>query len=54
MALLIQYFSHLEMTSTLITLWDAMRNLLLVIIGNLIGGCVFVGLVYHIIYQRNN
>ncbi len=54
MALLIQYFSHLEMTGTLITLWDAMGNLLLVIIGNLIGGCVFVGLVYHIIYQRNN
>jgi len=54
MALLIQHFSIIEMTGSLITFWDFMRNLFFVIIGNIIGGGVFVGLVYHIIYQRKN
>ena len=46
--------SIIEMTGSLITFWDFMRNLFFVIIGNIIGGGVFVGLVYHIIYQRKN
>jgi formate/nitrite transporter len=54
MALFIQHFSLLETVGSLITFWDFMRNLLFVIIGNLIGGAVFVGLVYHVIYQRKN
>ena len=51
--LLIQYFSVVETGSSLITIYDFMKNLLFVISGNLIGGGVFVGLVYHLIYQRN-
>lgn len=51
--LLIQYFAVVETGSNLITVYDFMKNLLLVISGNLIGGGVFVGLVYHLIYQRN-
>jgi formate/nitrite transporter FocA (FNT family) len=54
MALFIQHFSILETVGSLITFWDFLRNLLFVIIGNLIGGAVFVGLVYHVIYQRKN
>ncbi|MFT6268806.1 MAG: formate/nitrite transporter [Alphaproteobacteria bacterium] len=52
-ALLIQYFSVVETSAYLITFYDFMRNLIFVITGNLIGGSVFVGLVYHLIYQRN-
>ncbi len=51
--LLIQNFSVLEAGPNLITILDFMKNLLLVIIGNLIGGSVFVGLVYHLIYRGN-
>ena len=54
MALLIQHFTVPELTVSLITYWDFIRNLFFVIIGNLIGGAVFVGLVYHVIYQRKN
>jgi len=53
-AWLIQYFSIVETSEHLITLYDFMRNLLFVILGNLVGGSVFVGLVYHLIYPRNN
>lgn len=52
--LLIQYFSVVEVGENVITFYDFMKNLILVISGNLIGGSVFVGLVYHVIYQRNN
>ena len=52
MALLIQHFSILEIPGSLITFWDFFRNIMFVILGNIIGGSVFVGLVYHIIYQR--
>lgn len=51
--LLIQYFAVVDTGSNLITIYDFMKNLLLVISGNLIGGSVFVGLVYHIIYRKN-
>ena len=51
--LLMQYFSIAETGANLITIYDFMKNLLLVISGNLIGGSVFVGLVYHLIYHRN-
>jgi formate transporter len=52
MALLIQHFSILDITGSIITFWDFFRNILFVIIGNIIGGSVFVGWVYHVIYQR--
>lgn len=53
-ALLIQYFDVAEIGTNVVTLYDFMRNLLLVISGNLLGGSVFVGLVYHFIYQRKH
>lgn len=52
MALLIQHFSILDIPGSLITFLDFFRNIFFVIIGNIIGGSIFVGLVYHIIYQR--
>jgi formate transporter len=52
MALLIQHFSILDFPGSLITFMDFLRNIFFVIIGNIIGGSIFVGLVYHIIYQR--
>ena len=52
MALLIQHFSILDLPGSLITFMDFLRNIFFVIIGNIIGGSIFVGLVYHIIYQR--
>jgi formate/nitrite transporter FocA (FNT family) len=52
MALLIQQFSILDIPGSLITFMDFFRNIFFVIIGNIIGGSIFVGLVYHIIYQR--
>ncbi|AEP30961.1 formate/nitrite transporter family protein [Brumicola nitratireducens] len=51
--LLIQYFAVVEIGSNVISIYDFMKNVLLVICGNLMGGGVFVGLVYHLIYQRN-
>ncbi|PSV44104.1 formate/nitrite transporter family protein [Photobacterium indicum] len=36
-----------------VNLWGFINNLLPVILGNLVGGSVLVGLVYHIIYLRN-
>jgi formate transporter len=35
-----------------ITLWGMLRNLVPVIMGNLVGGSVLVALVYHVIYRR--
>jgi formate transporter len=53
-AWLIQYFAVVETSEHLITSYDFMRNLFFVILGNLLGGSVFVGLVYHLIYRRDN
>ena len=35
-----------------ITLWQLLRNLSVVIAGNIVGGSVLVALVYHVIYHR--
>jgi formate/nitrite transporter len=54
MAMLIQQFSLIENTGTLISFIDFGRNLFYVIIGNVIGGGLFVGLIYHLIYRKHN
>ncbi|WJG07695.1 formate/nitrite transporter family protein [Aliiglaciecola sp. LCG003] len=53
MAMLVEQFSLIEQSTSVITLTDFLTNLLFVISGNLVGGAVFVGLVYHVIYADN-
>ncbi|MBE0614447.1 MAG: formate/nitrite transporter family protein [Burkholderiales bacterium] len=38
----------------LIDVWHMLRNLAVVILGNIVGGSVLVALVYHVIYHRGN
>ena len=52
LALLIKYFGDTGFAADAVTLAGFARNLLAVLAGNLIGGSVLVGLVYHVIYQR--
>ncbi len=52
MALLLKYSGHLPAADS-ITLAGYLHNLLPVILGNLLGGSVLVGLVYHTIYRRH-
>ena len=49
LALLIQYVEHASAGDAL-TVAGMLNNLIPVILGNLVGGSVFVGLVYHLIY----
>lgn len=51
MAMLEQQFGAYEMAMTL-TWTGFFANLVPVIVGNIIGGSLLVGLVYHVIYQR--
>jgi formate transporter len=53
-ALLIEYFHVVETKDHLVSVYDFIRNLSFVITGNIVGGSVFVGLVYHLIYQRKS
>ncbi len=50
LALIIQYFEPASAGNAL-TVVGMLGNLLPVILGNLLGGSVFVGLVYHLIYR---
>ncbi len=50
LALIIQYFEPASAGNAL-TVVGMLGNLLPVILGNLVGGSVFVGLVYHLIYR---
>jgi formate/nitrite transporter len=52
MAMLIKLFGHSTVTAEAVTWGGFMANLVPVIVGNLIGGSVLVGFVYHIIYRR--
>ena len=52
LAMLIQHFGGGTATQTVITWGGFFHNLLPVLAGNIIGGSVLVGLVYHTIYPR--
>lgn len=53
MAMMIETFGDVNVTSDAISWAGYLRNIVPVILGNLIGGCVLVGLVYHVIYRRH-
>ena len=53
LALMLQEFEGIQAISPLITGTGFFRNMLPVLLGNLIGGSVLVGFVYHVIYRRN-
>ena len=50
-AMLLQTFEHISMTGNTITWIGFFHNLVPVILGNIVGGSVLVGLVYHVIYR---
>ena len=52
MAMMIEYFDGINAANDAISWIGFFRNIIPVILGNLIGGCVLVGLVYHVIYRR--
>jgi len=53
LAMLEQEYGLTNLAVTAITWGGFFNNLLPVILGNLVGGSLFVALVYHIIYRRN-
>jgi formate/nitrite transporter len=54
LAMLLQTFESVGATSGAITWAGFFGNLMPVILGNVIGGSVLVGLVYHVIYRRTS
>ena len=52
LAMLVQTFAGTGAITTTITWGGFFGNLVPVILGNIIGGSVLVGLVYHVIYRR--
>jgi formate/nitrite transporter len=52
MAMMIETFGDVANRTDVISWMGMINNLIPVILGNLIGGSVLVGLVYHIIYRR--
>jgi len=52
LAMLLQTFDNVGATSPAVTWLGLISNLIPVILGNIIGGSVLVGLVYHVIYRR--
>jgi len=53
LAMLEQTFGGADLSTELVTWSGFFNNLVPVIMGNVIGGSLFVALVYHIIYRRN-
>lgn len=53
LAMLEQTFGSTNLAVVTVTWSGFFSNLVPVIMGNLIGGSVFVALVYHVIYRRN-
>jgi formate transporter len=53
LAMLLQTFDNIGMTVQTITWAGFFSNLIPVVMGNIIGGSVLVGLVYHVIYRRS-
>ena len=52
LAMLLQTFGNVGATANTVTWVGFFSNLVPVILGNIIGGSVLVGLVYHVIYRR--
>jgi len=52
LAMLLQTFEHVATTANTITWVGFFHNIVPVILGNIVGGSVLVGLVYHVIYRR--
>ncbi len=52
LAILLQTFDNVGATTPAVTWLGLVSNLIPVILGNIIGGSVLVGLVYHVIYRR--
>jgi formate/nitrite transporter len=54
LAMLLQAFGNTGAASDTITLNGFFSNLMPVLLGNIVGGSVLVGLVYHVIYRRDD
>jgi formate/nitrite transporter len=52
LAMLLQTFGNVGATANTVTWAGFFSNLVPVILGNIVGGSVLVGLVYHVIYRR--
>ena len=52
LAMLLQTYGNVGANASAITWLGIFGNLVPVILGNIIGGSVLVGLVYHVIYRR--
>jgi len=52
LAMLLQTFGNVGATANTVTWVGFFSNLVPVILGNIVGGSVLVGLVYHVIYRR--
>jgi len=52
LAMLLQTFDNVGATAPAVTWLGLIGNLMPVILGNIMGGSVLVGLVYHVIYRR--
>jgi formate/nitrite transporter FocA (FNT family) len=52
LAMLLQHFGNIGANSNTITWVGLFGNLVPVILGNIVGGSVLVGLVYHLIYRQ--
>jgi formate transporter len=52
LAMLLQTFDNVDVGAGTVTWLGFFRNLVPVILGNIVGGSVLVGLVYHVIYRR--
>jgi formate/nitrite transporter FocA (FNT family) len=54
LAMLEKFFNTTSLVAETVTWVGFFNNLLPVILGNLVGGSLLVGIVYHVIYRRNN
>ncbi len=54
LAMLVQHFGAIPAGMPLVTWGGMAQNLVAVIVGNLVGGSVLVGLTYHVIYRRGH
>ncbi|MCD8399522.1 formate/nitrite transporter family protein [Tenacibaculum finnmarkense] len=53
LGLLIKTFSDVQITTLFLSISGMIKNLIPVILGNIIGGSVFIGLMYHLIFLNN-
>lgn len=53
LGLLIKTFSDIQITTSFLSISGMIKNLIPVILGNIIGGSVFIGLMYHLIFLNN-